>query len=127
MNYANFLREQLMKRFVPHYLLLLMLLISSAACAENEMQIIGSFAIDRTEVTIGQFQRYVDTTKTVTAAERAGGGSTFESGWEQRKGWNWRANACLLMRNGAKRPTLSAGIIHPRDLLKVMFTHIQPA
>jgi formylglycine-generating enzyme len=91
MNYANFLQEQLMKRFVPHYLLLLMLLVSSAACAENEMQIIGSFAIDRTEVTIGQFQRYVDTTKTVTAAERVGGGSTFESGWEQRKGWNWRA------------------------------------
>ncbi len=55
------------------------------------MQIIGGFSIDRTEVTIGQFQKYVDATKTVSAAERVGGGSTFENGWEQRKGWTWRA------------------------------------
>lgn len=55
------------------------------------MQTVGRFAIDRTEVTIGQFQRYVDATGTVTAAERAGGGSTYEQGWEQRPGWTWRA------------------------------------
>jgi formylglycine-generating enzyme len=56
----------------------------------QEMQRIGKFEIDRTEVTIAQFQRFVDATKFVTAAERAGGGSTFENGWEQRKGWTWR-------------------------------------
>ena len=55
------------------------------------MQLIGRFEIDRTEVSIGQFQQFVDVTKTVTAAERAGGGSTYEAGWEQRRGWNWRA------------------------------------
>ena len=55
------------------------------------MQVIGRFEIDRTEVSIGQYQKFVDATKTVTAAERAGGGSTYEAGWEQRRGWNWRA------------------------------------
>ena len=55
------------------------------------MQPIGGFEIDRTEVSIGQFQQFADATKTVTAAERAGGGSTYEAGWEQRRGWNWRA------------------------------------
>jgi formylglycine-generating enzyme len=79
-----------MNRTVSTYLLLSLFMISSAVCAENEMQIISRFSIDRTEVTIGQFQKYVEATKTVTAAERAGGGSTFENGWEQRKGWTWR-------------------------------------
>ncbi len=56
---------------------------------QSEMQRISTFEIDRTEVSILQFQRYVDTTRIVTAAER-NGGNTFEAGWEQRKGWNWR-------------------------------------
>jgi formylglycine-generating enzyme len=55
------------------------------------MQVIGRFEIDRTEVSIGQYQKFADATKTVTAAERAGGGSTYEAGWEQRRGWTWRA------------------------------------
>jgi formylglycine-generating enzyme len=82
-----------MKRSASTYFFLLMLLAFGPASvsAQSEMQTIGSFAIDRTEVTIGQFQKYVDVTKTVTAAQRAGGGSTFESGWEQRKGWTWLA------------------------------------
>ncbi len=56
-----------------------------------EMQRIGTFEIDRTEVTIGQFRRYAQATGAVTQAERAGGGSTFEGGWVQRKGWTWQA------------------------------------
>jgi formylglycine-generating enzyme len=79
------------KLYLIQHLLLLLLFASNPVFAESEMQIIGDFSIDRTEVTIGQFQKYVDATKTVTAAERAGGGSTFENGWEQRKGWTWRA------------------------------------
>lgn len=55
------------------------------------MQTIGRFEIDRTEVSIGQFQQFADATRTVTGAERAGGGSTYEAGWEQRRGWTWRA------------------------------------
>jgi len=56
-----------------------------------EMQPISHFEIDRTEVTIGQFRRYVQATGTVTQAERTGGGSTFEAGWEQRRGWLWHS------------------------------------
>jgi formylglycine-generating enzyme len=65
--------------------------LSAPAFAQSTMQNIGRFEIDRTEVSIGEFQKFIDATKTVTAAERAGGGSTFEAGWEQRKGWTWRA------------------------------------
>jgi formylglycine-generating enzyme len=53
------------------------------------MQRIGRFEIDITEVTVGDFQRFAQATQTVTAAERTGG-NTYEAGWEQRKGWNWR-------------------------------------
>lgn len=56
-----------------------------------DMQSMGRFEIDRTEVTIGDFRRFVDATGLVTAAERAGGGSTYENGWVQRSGWSWRA------------------------------------
>ncbi len=66
-------------------------LTSAAALAQNAMQSIGRFEIDRTEVTVGEFRKFVEATGLKTAAERAGGGSTFEAGWEQRKGWNWRA------------------------------------
>jgi formylglycine-generating enzyme len=62
-----------------------------AAEAQSAMQSIGKFEIDRTEVTVGEFKKFVDATGLKTAAELAGGGSTFEAGWEQRKGWNWRA------------------------------------
>lgn len=61
------------------------------ALAQPEMQAVGDFQIDRTEVTVGQFRRFAEATGTVTAAERAGGGSTFENGWEQRRGWTWQA------------------------------------
>ncbi len=72
-------------------LLAILLAPVSAAAQDDGMQPVGRFAIDRTEVTIGQFRRYVDATGTVTAAERAGGGSTYEGGWQQRRGWTWRA------------------------------------
>jgi sulfatase modifying factor 1 len=55
----------------------------------QDMQRLPRFDIDRTEVTIGQFRTYVRATGVVTAAERAGGGQTYEGGWEQRRGWTW--------------------------------------
>lgn len=68
---------------------------ASAALAQTQagaqMQTIGRFAIDRTEVTIGQFERFAAATGMATAAEKAGGGNTYEAGWERRKGWTWRA------------------------------------
>ncbi len=58
---------------------------------KSDMQTIKGFAIDRTEVTVGQFKKFTEATGFVSGAEKAGGGSTFESGWEQRLGWTWRA------------------------------------
>ena len=49
-----------------------------------------AFAIDRTEVTIAQFDRYVRATGTVTRAEKEGGGFEYGAGWERRPGWSWR-------------------------------------
>ncbi len=68
--------------------------LAAAAFAQvpsADMQRIGAFEIDRTEVTIAQFRLYAQATGAVTQAERAGGGSTFEGGWVQRKGWTWQA------------------------------------
>lgn len=70
------------------------LLLSGAASAQpvaHDMQRIDSFSIDRTEVTIGQFRRFVAATSLVTAAEKAGGGQQFRNGWERMPGWIWSA------------------------------------
>jgi formylglycine-generating enzyme len=80
-----------MKHHLPFLLFALAFAPHLVAQTPVAMQAIDRFEIDRTEVSIGQFQQFVDATKTVTAAERAGGGSTFEAGWEQRRGWTWRA------------------------------------
>ena len=61
------------------------------AQADMGMQSLERFDIDRTEVTIGQFRAFVRATGTLTQAERAGGGQTYEAGWEQRRGWTWNA------------------------------------
>jgi formylglycine-generating enzyme required for sulfatase activity len=52
---------------------------------------IGTFAIDRTEVTIGQFRSFVAATARKTAAERDGGGFEYVGGWTRRSGWTWAA------------------------------------
>ena len=65
-------------------------LASYAAAAEDRMRIDG-FMIDRTEVTIAAFVRYVDARGLRTAAEAAGGGFEFTSGWTRRPGWTFRA------------------------------------
>ena len=68
-------------------LALIVLVFGEAAFAD--MQPIDSFAIDRTEVTVGQFKEFVDATGYVTAAEKRGGGLVYGAGWEQKKGWVW--------------------------------------
>jgi sulfatase modifying factor 1 len=50
---------------------------------------IGAFAIDRTEVTIGQFRSFARATNLTTAAERDGGGFEFAGGWTRRAGWSY--------------------------------------
>ena len=56
-----------------------------------EMQAIGRFEIDRTEVTIGAFRSFVQATGTRTKAEREGGSLIYEAGWEKRSGWAWHS------------------------------------
>ena len=63
---------------------------SPKADTPDDMQPIGQFAIDRTEVTIGQFDRFAAATDFVSKAERSGGGLVYAAGWEQKAGWTWR-------------------------------------
>jgi formylglycine-generating enzyme required for sulfatase activity len=64
------------------------LLLAGAAQAQvGERVPVGAFAIDRTEVTIGQFRAFAAATATTTAAEAAGGGFEFAGGWVRRRGW----------------------------------------
>ena len=67
------------------------MLLGAEADAIDTMQPIGEFRIDSTEVTVGQFRRFADSTGTVTDAERKGGGLVYAAGWEQRPGWTWMA------------------------------------
>lgn len=65
-------------------------LLAPAALAED-MQRVGGFEIDRTEVTVAAFRAFAEATGTVTAAERAGGGEVYEAGWVTKPGWTWQA------------------------------------
>jgi formylglycine-generating enzyme len=68
----------------------LWLFISATHAQVGDKVVLPNFAIDRTEVTIGQFERYVRATGTVTRAEKEGGGFEYGAGWERRPGWSWR-------------------------------------
>ena len=65
-------------------------LAAAAATAQPRVQL-GGLAIDRTEVTVAQFARFVQATGLRTRAERDGGGFEFDGGWQRRAGWTWRA------------------------------------
>ena len=71
-----------------------MVCVSNMAMASPERMVIGSghdaFAIDRTEVTIGDFLAYSQQQSLVTAAEREGGGFEYWLGWQRRPGWTVR-------------------------------------
>jgi formylglycine-generating enzyme len=68
----------------------LLLVVAAPALAEARDRVwIGAFALDRTEVTIGQFRAFARATGQTTAAEREGGGFEFAGGWTRRPGWTW--------------------------------------
>lgn len=46
--------------------------------------------VARTETTVGQFARFVQSTGLVTQAEQRGGGQVYEAGWVTKPGWTWR-------------------------------------
>jgi formylglycine-generating enzyme len=66
-----------------------MLSIAPAAAQTPERVRIGAFALDRTEVTIGQFRAFARAAGLTTAAEREGGGFEFSAGWTRRPGWTY--------------------------------------
>ncbi|MDE3812584.1 formylglycine-generating enzyme family protein [Sinorhizobium meliloti] len=63
------------------------LLIPFSAALAEPLAIGNRFAIDRTEVTIAEFQEFARAKGMKTAAERNGGGSEYGAGWERRPGW----------------------------------------
>jgi len=67
----------------------LLILLTTPCLAD--MQIIDQFFIDRTEVTVGQFRKFVDATNYVTAAEKKGRGLVYDFGWKKMNGWIWSA------------------------------------
>lgn len=60
------------------------------AALEPQRVRVGPLLMDRTEVTIAAYARFVQATGTVTRAEREGGGFEFVGGWQRRAGWTWR-------------------------------------
>ena len=64
--------------------------VHTAQAQVGDKVVLPFLTIDRTEVTIAQFERYVRATGTVTRAEKEGGGFEYGAGWERRPGWSWR-------------------------------------
>jgi formylglycine-generating enzyme len=75
-------------RFSFSVLLLLLVAVPASAQTPDRVQMDG-FALDRTEVTIGQFRAFAIETGLTTAAEREGGGFEFLGGWTRQAGWTY--------------------------------------
>ena len=78
--------------------------VTRDAARDIDWVLLEGFSIARTETTIGQFRRFVAATGTVTQAERQGGGSVFEAGWTQKRGWIWSAPYGPQYRAGDDEP-----------------------
>lgn len=61
----------------------------TGADAVGRRVVLDGFAIDATEVTIGQLRRFRRASGRATRAEREGGGFEYVAGWQRRRGWNW--------------------------------------
>ena len=82
-----------MFRIVPRTALVacgMVLALGGTATAQvGERVTLDGFAIDRTEVTVGQFRAFAKARGLVTSAETAGGGFEYAGGWARRPGWTW--------------------------------------
>jgi formylglycine-generating enzyme required for sulfatase activity len=70
-------------------LILTVAMIWGGGFAQAEMQRVGAFEIDVTEVTVGQFRAFAKVTGFKTKAEKEGGGAIYENGWVKKAGWVW--------------------------------------
>jgi formylglycine-generating enzyme len=74
----------------PSALACTLCLLSTAAMANGPDRVtMGSFAIDRDEVSIARFRAFATARGAPTQAEREGGGYEFAAGWTRRPGWTW--------------------------------------
>ncbi len=67
------------------------LYLAFTTAAAADMQRVSTFEIDRNEVTIAEFARFVAATGLVTKAEKDSGGLIFEAGWTKKPGWIWKS------------------------------------
>ena len=51
---------------------------------------IGKVIFDQTEMTIGDVKGFATATGFVSAAEKNGGGLSYESGFVKKPGWSWK-------------------------------------
>jgi len=79
-------------------------LVTRDAASGIDWVVLEGFSIARTETTIGQFRRFAAATGTVTQAEREGGGSVYEAGWTQKRGWVWSTPYGPQYRAGDDEP-----------------------
>ena len=72
---------------------IIVLVMCSPNCySSSHMQEINGFLIDRTEISITEFQRFASATQFVSQAECVGGGEVCAWGWEQKPGWTWKTS-----------------------------------
>ncbi len=64
-------------------------LVGSALAQTASRIRLGTFAIDQTEVSIGDFRAFARASRLTTAAEHVGGGFEFSGGWVRRQGWTY--------------------------------------
>ena len=61
-----------------------------ALAKDDRMQKISYYSIDLTEVSIGKFNKFTNTTNYVTEDEKRGWGYVYSSGLIKKDGWNWK-------------------------------------
>jgi len=71
----------------------------------NNMQKITYFAIDKTEVSIDQFNDFAKATNFISKAENVGGGLVYGFGWEKKIGWTWKSPY-------GKKPNKNEPVVH---------------
>lgn len=81
----------LLSRLKPFYagFAALVAVITPTSATEVVRVQLGTFEIDATEVTIGNFRTYARSKSLTTTAEREGGSFEYSGSWMRRAGWNY--------------------------------------
>ncbi|QWE01770.1 SUMF1/EgtB/PvdO family nonheme iron enzyme [Polynucleobacter sp. JS-JIR-II-b4] len=85
--------------FVASYFMLRSTLSQGASISTIPTVQIGNLIWDQTEMNIADVKMYASSTEFVSAAEKMGGGLSYESGFVQKPGWTWKAPYGVLAKN----------------------------